>query len=190
MKYSIILLVLIFYVTAFAGEWHVDKSKKNSAVYESDAAVLTFEGATDKLDGFVFWEGETLFESNTKIYFEVDLNTLDSGIGKRDSDMREILNTNKWGFATFEGAVDSFEYPTEDKNEISVVLSGKFFVNGVHKEMKVPGKIIKSAEGIKIESDFSIFLNDYNVEAPSLLAFVKVSEEIKLNLDFHMKIIN
>jgi len=30
-------------------------------------------------------------------------------------------------------------------------------------------------------------LKDYNIEAPSLLAFIKVAQEIKLNLNFKLE---
>ena len=35
--------------------------------------------------------------------------------------------------------------------------------------------------------NFSVFLKDHEIEAPSLLAFIKVAEEIKLHLNFELK---
>ncbi len=38
-----------------------------------------------------------------------------------------------------------------------------------------------------VSCDFSVFLKDYEIEAPSLLAFIKVADEIKLNLNFTLR---
>ena len=39
---------------------------------------------------------------------------------------------------------------------------------------------------MNVKCDFSIFLNDYDIDAPNLLAFIKVAQEIKLSLDFNL----
>lgn len=49
------------------------------------------------------------------------------------------------------------------------------------------GTISDAGNEIKIKSSFSIFLEDYDVTAPSLVAFIKVAEEIKIELDLNMK---
>jgi len=53
--------------------------------------------------------------------------------------------------------------------------------------MKIPA-IIKIQNGtMNVQTRFSAFLKDYNIEAPSLLAFIKVAEEIKLSLNFYLQ---
>ncbi|MBM3262486.1 MAG: hypothetical protein FJY97_03550 [candidate division Zixibacteria bacterium] len=59
----------------FAGEAHVDKQAKNKVVFTSEVVALTFSGITDRIDGYLYWEGDLLFQRNTQFRFEVDLNT-------------------------------------------------------------------------------------------------------------------
>ena len=40
-----------------AGEYHVDKERENQVKFISDAPLEDFEGVTDKIDGYIFWEG-------------------------------------------------------------------------------------------------------------------------------------
>ena len=61
------------------------------------------------------------------------------------------------------------------------------FVHGVEKEIEIPGKIKIENGVMDVESKFSIYLNDFNIEAPSLIAFIKVAQEIKLKLNFKLE---
>ena len=54
-------------------------------------------------------------------------------------------------------------------------------------EMEIPGEITIKDDRMNIKTNFSVFLNEFDIEAPSLLAFIKVAEEIKLNLNFYLK---
>jgi hypothetical protein len=38
-----------------------------------------------------------------------------------------------------------------------------------------------------IKAGLMILLQDYNIEAPSLAAFIKVSQEVRLLVDFYLK---
>jgi hypothetical protein len=40
---------------------------------------------------------------------------------------------------------------------------------------------------MNVVCNFSVFLKDYEIEAPTLLAFIKVAQEIKLELDFQLE---
>ena len=187
MRKVIILSIVLLFSSLSAGEWHVDKSKHNVAKYISSVSVMTFEGTTEHVDGYVYWEDGSFIDAKPKIYFEVDLNTLDSGIGKRDVDMREVLQTERWRYATFDGKITDIKPATGENNIYDVTATGKFFVHGKEKEITVKGTISDAGNEIKIKSSFSIFLEDYDVTAPSLVAFIKVAEEIKIELDLNMK---
>ncbi|MCH7827779.1 MAG: YceI family protein [Bacteroidetes bacterium] len=115
------------------------------------------------------------------------MNTVKTGNGKRDRDMREdVLETEKWPITYFKGSFIKVE-KKDNQNIYSVKILGKMFVHGVEKEIEIPGEI-KIVDGVMtVESKFSIYLNDYDIEAPSLLAFIKVAEEIKLKLNFKLK---
>lgn len=188
MKFNILIfMLLLLCYSGFAGEWHVDKDAKNLVKFTSEVVVLTFDGVTDNIDGYIYWEGETAFEKNTQMLFEVDLNTLDTDNGKRDRDMREVLETDKWQVTTFEGTITNHEKIDSAITAYHVTVKGKISIHGVEKELEAPGKIAIENGKMHVVSDFSVYLNEHNIEAPSLAAFVKVSEEILLHLDFYLK---
>ena len=186
-KIKLLILFLLINSSIFADEWHVIKDSNNLVRFTSSTIILDFDGTTNNIDGYIYWEGKEIFSGKNEIYFEVDLNTVKTGNGKRDRDMREdVLETEKWPITYFKGSFIKVE-KKDNQNIYSVKILGKMFVHGVEKEIEIPGEI-KIEDGVMtVESKFSIYLNDYDIEAPSLLAFIKVAEEIKLKLNFKLK---
>ena len=188
MRNFLLVLLLSFSQNAvFASEWQVDTSAKNLVQFTSEVVVLTFDGVTDNIDGYLYWEGDSMFQTNSKLYFEVDLNTLETGMSKRDRDMRDVLETQKWQFTSFEGQISSVEKIDSTVTAFQIWTTGKMFIHGVSQEMEIPGMVTIETDGrMRVVCDFVVLLSDFNIEAPSLAAFVKVSNEIKLHLDFYL----
>lgn len=185
LKFTIIFLLLSSHV--FADEWHVKKDPHNLVKFISTTTLLDFEGTTNNIDGYIYWEGDELFTGKNELYFEVELNTLRTGIGKRDRDMREdVLETQKWPTAYFKGNFKQVE-KKDNQNYYNVKLIGRMFIHGIEKEMIIPGEIKIDGDIMSVESKYSVFLKDFEIEAPSLLAFIKVAEEIKLDIKFKLE---
>ena len=72
-------------------------------------------------------------------------------------------------------------------NQYLVSALGKMFIHGHEKELEIEAKIEVNDKVMNVTCDYSVFLNDYEIEAPSLLAFIKVAEEIKLHLNFQLE---
>lgn len=182
------LIFLISPILLFSEEWHVKKSKNNLVKFTSSTSLLDFNGTTDKIDGYIYWEGDNKFGKNNEVYFEVDLNSVETGIGKRDSDMREdVLETDKWPTTSFKGVINNVTIDKSDSSMYNVVSIGKMFIHGIEKELQLEARIKVEDDIMNVKADFSVFLKDYEIEAPSLLAFIKVAEEIKLHLDFQLE---
>lgn len=178
-------LIVFSFGALFAGEWQVDKKAENSVVFHSSTTLLDFKGTTDNIDGYIFWEGDSLFSGKNEFYFEVDLRTFNTGNGKRDRDMREdVLHTKRTPFSSFGGQILSH---IKKGNTYILSVKGTLSLHGKNKEMEMPVTISFKEGKMVAEAKFSIFLKDYNIEAPSLMAFVKVAEEIKLNIKFKLK---
>jgi polyisoprenoid-binding protein YceI len=183
MKYIIIFALLITSLTA--GEFHVDKSAENMVKFISDAPIEDFEGITGAIDGYLYWEGEDLL-NQSELYFEVDLNTVDTGIGLRNRHMREnYLHTDKYPKTHFTAKLVKVEKVNE--NEYDVEAAGKFFVHGVEKEKKINAKLSKiDADKYKVSASFIVALSDYNIEVPSIM-FYKIDENMDLQVEFMLK---
>jgi len=183
---KLFLFIALVNIT-FADEWHVKKVESNIVKFTSSTTILDFDGTTSDIDGYIYWDGKEIFRGKNELYFEVDLNTVETGIGKRDRDMREdVLETDKWQTTYFKGSIIKAE-KDELTNTYKVKVLGKMFIHGIEKEIEIPGNI-KIENGIMtVITNFSIYLKDYKIKAPSLLAFIKVAEEIKLHLKFQLE---
>lgn len=188
---KIILSILtLTALSAAAAEYHVDLSAKNQVKFISDAPIEDFEGVTDRIDGYVLWQGDSLREGNaypeSELYFEVELKSLDTGIGLRNRHMREnYLETDKFPFARYKGRI------TEVKKSLSggfiVVSEGNFEVHGVSKAMTTVAEVTGNGKSYHVTSQFSVKLPDHQIDVPSLM-FLKISEIIQLELDFYLKL--
>ncbi len=168
-----------------AGEWHVEKNYgANLVSFTSEVIGFSFSGQTNGIDGYIYDKNSYFFTDDSDFFFEVDLSSLDTGIGKRDRDMREILNTRRWPKATFSGKLGAVVKDSSDQNVFLTRSRGVLNLRGVERTIVVDTKIRAEKEGFKISADFPIFLNDFNIEAPKLVAFLKVSEEIQITVSF------
>jgi len=183
MKYFLILVFCS--ISILAGEFHVDKSADNKVKFISDAPIEDFEGVTNSVDGYLYWEGDDLL-NQSELYFEVDLNTVDTGIGLRNRHMREnYLHTDKHPKTHFTAKLIKAE--KKNDSEYEVEAEGKFFVHGVEKEKKIVGKIVKIDNNkYKVSAKFVVALSDYNIEVPSIM-FYKIDENMDLIIEFYLK---
>ena len=145
-------------------------------------ASFSFSGVTDEIDGFIYWEGDSLSVESSQLHFEVNLADFDSGIGKRDRDMREVLDTDRWPKAVYRGKITELAAVDSSVTAFRVETRGTLSLHGVEREIGVPGLIVMQEERFRVEAAFSLKLADYGIEAPSLAAFVKVSQEIDLEV--------
>jgi len=183
MKKTIIIL-LSFVVLLPAGEYQLDKDKSNLVKFISDAPIENFEGITDKIDGYVFWQGSDM-TAESDIYLEVDLNSLDTGIGLRNRHMREnYLETEKYPLTYFQGKItDSRE---SGKDVYTVKAEGIIFIHGVKRNLEVQGTISGTDGEFRIHCEFAVKLSDFKIKIPSIM-FYKINEEMQLVLDFYVK---
>ncbi len=179
------LMMVVFVVLSlktYADEYHVDKSKKNVVKFISDAPIEEFEGITDKIDGY-FMGNPSDLTKKSEMYFEVQLNTIKTGIGLRDRHMQEnYLHTDKYPITHFTGSVIDAKKKT---NGFDVIVEGDIFIHGVKKKIKTSGEMIKTSNGYKVSVNFFIALSDYNVKIPSLM-FQKINENMEIVLDFYL----
>lgn len=182
--YKLLILLLLCCSVTFGEEWQVDKKSDNSVVFHSSTTLLDFQGKTDHIDGYIYWEGDSLLNSKSDIYFEVALATFETGIGKRDSDMRrDVLETEKYPLAKFSGIVINTKRTT---NQIELKAKGKLSLHGVEKPLIIKAVLQKINKKMRVKSTFSVLLKDYNIAAPTLMAFIKVAQEIKIEVSLNL----
>ncbi len=180
-----VFFVLLLTVTLiYPKEFNVDKSETNEVKFISDTSLESFEGVTDNIDGYLYWEEDDLTK-NSQLYFEVDLNTLDTGIGLRNRHMREnYLETEKYQFTNFSGKIVKVE--KKENRLFEVEADGTLSIHGVVQPLMLKANIEMSSDrSYKIKSSFTVKLSDFNIEVPSLM-FLKLSELIVVELNFNI----
>lgn len=185
MKKRIVLIALCLFsfTIATAKEHQVDKSKKNLVKFISDAPIEDFEGVTNKIDGYIFNEKDEI--KGSKLYFEVDLNTVDTDNGLRNRHMREnYLHTDKYPLTSFDGKITESN-KIEDKH-YKVKAKGKFKVHGVEKDKKIEADLYVYDDIYHVKTSFVVPLSDHNIEIPSIM-LVKIDENMDVVLDFFLK---
>ena len=181
---KVIFLVMIISISVSATEYDVDKSKTNVVKFISQATIEDFEGITNNIDGYLYYKGDD-FLSGSDLYFEVDLRTVDTGIGLRNRHMREdYLETDKYPMTNYKGKLVYVDKVSDA--EYKVTIDGNMFIHGVTKPLKINGNLFPVENGYRVKAYFEILLTDYNVEIPKLM-FMKISNTIKLVLDFYIK---
>lgn len=171
-----------------AQEFHVDTGAENRVTFRSRAAIEEFEGVTNRIDGYVLLDGDGVRPGTTfagaRLYFEVDLASLDTGIGLRNRHMREnYLEVEDHPYATFGGTVDAI---VVDGAGFRVTSQGTFAVHGVEQSRSLECGIRSDGDGWRVSCSFQVNLTDHDIEIPKIM-FLKLAEDIGLELDFRLR---
>jgi polyisoprenoid-binding protein YceI len=170
-------------INLLAVEYNVDTDKNNKVVFESDAPLESFTGTTERIDGYLLGN-ESDLSKDSEMYFEVDMNSVTTGIGLRDRHMREnYLETVDYPFASFTGKVIDAKKADDGWD---VTVKGDFEIHGKKNPMTINGKMIKTNDGYKVQTNFKVALTDHDIEVPSIM-FKKIDENMAVELEFFLK---
>ena len=191
MRRAILFLLAVMAVgaPAKAVELQVDKIQKNLVKFTSNAQIESFSGTTDKIDGYIYWPGDDqkpeTVPAQSKLYFEVQLDGLDTGIGLRNRHMREdYLETDKFPLARYNGTVEKVD--SSQRGTYQVTTSGKLSIHGVDRPVMITGLVSPQGDHYRVQSNFEVKLTDYGIKVPSMM-FLKLNEVIRIVLDFNVK---
>jgi polyisoprenoid-binding protein YceI len=179
-------VLFLFSTQILSAEYNVKKTDKNLVKFISDAPIENFEGITNNIDGFLYFANE--LTDSSQLHFEVDLRTIDTGIGLRNRHMREnYLETDKYPMAVYEGKIVNAEKIGDNKYKVKV--AGSMSIHGATRKQDVEGTIDILGDEINITTDFIVKLTDHNIEVPRLM-FLKINENMQLHLDFSLEKVN
>ena len=185
---SVTLVGIFFGTTVLSGQqaYQVALESDRLVRFTSSTAIDEFEGTTERLDGLVLLNTEELTDrtggAESEIYFEVDLASLDTGIGMRDRQMRNsYLEVDRYPYAAFGGTI---EQVTSLPGEMfQVTTQGILGIHGIEQERALTCNLATVNEGYRVNCSFSVFLSDHDIEIPKLM-FLKLNNEIRMELNF------
>jgi len=115
-----------------------------------------------------------------QLMVRVPVANFDSENSNRDTHMKEAVEASKHPNVELKAVAEGVTPGTNGK----AVLKGKLTFHGITHDVEVPIDIVWSgAKSAKVTGKFSISLDAYKVERPSLL-FVKVEDKLDLAIDF------
>lgn len=174
----LILLICMFSMIAMDVKGQSFKADDGYVEFVSTAPLLEFKGVSDHLTGLI--DLETMM-----IDFYVDLNTLETGIRRRDRDMRSsYLETDKFPFAEFSGELMSEFDPTLTGAQ-EVTAAGMFKIHGVEREIDVVGTLTSNGDSLQLDASWVVLLEDYNIDRPRVL-FYELAEEQTINISIQL----
>jgi len=187
----------------------VELARENLVSFLSDAPLEDFSGITNRIDGFVSLpagssgsEGDL---ENSEFYLEVDLASLDTGLGLRNRHMREnYLDTERYPFASYSGRIRSLQ--EEADGAFSVQLQGELSIHGVTRNREIACRAVREGRRdvpedvvrevgplagtpeLRVRCAFGVALSDHGIPIPKLM-FMKIDELMELELDFYLQIV-
>ena len=187
MKYLIVIIVLLsFSVTSNADEitYTIQSGDPQNVTFHSKASIESFQGTTSHISGTIILDPNDV--STATGVFTVDMRTLDTGIGLRNTHMRENnLHTDQYPEATFEiTAVNSDDSLTEGIT-IDFVAVGDFTCHGETKQIEVNISVTPTSTpqlALHITGEFQVSLPDFNIPRPQFL-ILKLAEVQRVTLD-------
>lgn len=172
-----ILFWTSFVVSGFSQSFYTEAG---TAIFYSKVPLHSFSGTSNTLTGLI-----NLADSTVDFY--VDLETLDTGNGKRDKDMKLTLDTKNYPYGEFFGKLSSAFDPNNPVDQ-EVTVEGTFKIHGKEKEVTVMGTLRPDGKTLHLKASWILNLDDYEIVPPKLL-FIKVdqAQEIEINAALTIK---
>ena len=176
-------------IGAAGQEFHVDHDTDKEVRFTSQAPIEEVVGVTDHIDGYVLLNGPRLEAGSaaegTQLYLEVDLASLDTGLGLRNRHMRSnYLEVEEFPYAFFDATIERVE--AVPAGGFRVTAQGVMNIHGVEREMDLPCDVSERGEGYRVRCTFNTRLSDFDIEIPKLM-FLKLANEVRLDLDFTVR---
>ena len=183
---SLLALAVAIPASGVAQEFHVDRGAGNVVRFISRASIEEFDGVTERIDGYVLLDAPTLTASTgegaTEFYVEVDLASLDTGIGLRNRHMRDnYLEVAEYPYATFRGRIS--RTGPGPAATFRVTAQGTLTIHGIARPRDLTCRVEPRGRGYRAQCAFEVLLSDHQIEIPQVM-FLKLADVIRLELDF------
>lgn len=182
MKFKILLFtLLLFFGFVYASVRQVYSIKSSKVVFKSEAELETITAESTALTGLVD-------PNNKNFAFSINNKSFD---GFNSSLQKEHFNDNyiesdKYPTTTFTGRIiDDIDFKKNGTYLIRV--KGMFKIKGVTKEEIIKGTIEVSPFGLRLSTNFSILLTDYEIRIPRIVN-QKIAPDIKVIIQANLAI--
>lgn len=175
---SIFMILVLFNLISDRLQAQSFMAEDGYVEFISTAPLLEFKGVSENLTGLIDLD-------QNLVDFYIDLNTLETGIQRRDRDMRNsYLETDKFPFAEFSGElITEFDPALFETQQAKV--SGTFKIHGVERDIEVEGTLTPNGNSLTLDASWIVLLEDYNIDRPGVL-FYQLAEEQTVNISIEL----
>jgi polyisoprenoid-binding protein YceI len=182
---KLIILTTLFHTPILSAILSVDTTQQNEVSFLANSTFGNIEGITEKISGHVKWEDHDTM-ATSKVHFEVLLDSIDTGVGLRNSHMREkYLETEKYPKAIFNGKLVGWIIDKADSSRFLVSTDGTMSIHGVERPLSFSGYLTEIEDGYHAQYFFSLNIKDFDIDKPRFL-LVSMDETVRLKLDFYL----
>ena len=143
----------------------------DEVMFHSTTPMSSIDGKTKSMEASA--EGDF-------VTFRVALDTVDTGIGLRNSHMRKYLDAEKFPNAELKVRRALLKEGAKQEG------TGTFTVHGVSREVKVTFDVTKAAGGLNVSGGFPLNLKQHDVAVPTYLG-ITVKPDITVKATFVVK---
>jgi polyisoprenoid-binding protein YceI len=169
------IAALLVAASAFAGNLSFESGsiKAHTEVFGDSSIDPVFKKATSHLN-----MGETT--ASLRGSMEVSIADFISDNAKRDSNMRETMESDKFPKASFEIK------EVVSKGGENVILKGMMSIHGVSKPISFEGSVSEEGSKVRVKAKSSMKMSDYGITPPKMV-FLTVRDQVDLNVDVVLK---
>jgi len=137
--------------------------KDGTTAFKSEAPLELIQAKTNRTSGAVDQKAKT-------VAFAVDINSFEgfNSALQKEHFRENYMETDKYPMATFKGKIID-EVDFTKKGVVTVRAKGIFTVHGTEKEKIVKVKLNIKDNGIEIETEFEVPLEDHNIKIPKVV---------------------
>lgn len=137
-----------------------------------------FDALSKKVEGKV----KLLPTGAAQIAMRAPVESFDSGNSNRDAHMKETVEAARYSSVDLKAIGEGITVPTTFPATVSKTFKGQLTFHGVTNTVDLPVTLtFESATKVKATVSFSVSLDAFKIERPSLL-FIKVEDEMKLDV--------
>ncbi|OMP31853.1 YceI family protein [Mangrovimonas sp. DI 80] len=145
-----------------------------TAFFKAKISINSYTGESKELKGH-------LDVDTGEFEFHVAVNSIDTGINKRNEHMFELLKSKEYTYVTFKGTLGQ-PLDVESLGSQTITARGTFTLVGTSKEVSIPLEFSKEKDGIRLKASWKLLITDYNLEPPTK-ALMKVKDEHEMGVD-------
>ena len=172
-KYTVLLaMALIFTIGRTVGQTYKTSTSEISFLSKTDFE--TFEAVNNQVSAAY---------SKGKVQFRVPINAFIFEKKLMQTHFQEnYMESATYPNGSFKGTIIYPENFKPSAKAQTVKVKGTFNIHGVEKETEISGSITQTKNGLSLIANFSILLNDFNINIPAS-SINKIAQTIDIRVD-------